>query len=173
MKSVPGRPLMNEYTLGPLGPDDANQATEIFNHYVRNTFAAYPEEPVPPAFFDHLMAHAAGYPAVALRDPDGALAGFGLLRPHSPMPVFARTAEFTCFIRQDMTGKGLGRRILGFLEEEGAKIGIATILAGISSRNEGSIRFHARCGFHECGRFTAVGMKRGALFDEVWMQKML
>ncbi|MBT8506867.1 GCN5 family acetyltransferase [Methanomicrobiaceae archaeon CYW5] len=164
---------MNEYTFGPLGPDDANEATEIFNHYVRHTFAAYPEEPVPPAFFNQLMAHAAGYPAAAVRDADGALAGFGLLRPHRPMAVFAGTAELTCFIRPDRTGKGVGARILGILEEEGAKSGIVTILAGISSHNEGSIRFHARHGFQECGRFVGVGMKFGTLFDEVWMQKIL
>jgi len=49
-------------------------------------------------------------------------------------------------------------------------MGIDTFLAHISSLNEGSIRFHLRHGFTECGRFRCVGTKRGQDFDMVWMQ---
>jgi len=45
--------------------------------------------------------------------------------------------------------------------------------AHISSLNEGSIRFHLRHGFTECGRFRRVGRKRGQDFDMVWMQLTL
>jgi L-amino acid N-acyltransferase YncA len=50
---------------------------------------------------------------------------------------------------------------------------ISSILASISSRNEGSIAFHGRLGFRECGRFEAIGRKWGKDFDVVWMQRML
>jgi phosphinothricin acetyltransferase len=49
-------------------------------------------------------------------------------------------------------------------------MGVDTFLAHISSLNEGSIRFHLRHGFTECGRFRCVGRKRGHDFDMVWMQ---
>jgi L-amino acid N-acyltransferase YncA len=61
--------------------------------------------------------------------------------------------------------------MLDHLEREGKKRGISCILASISSLNEGSIRFHARHGFNECGRFRNVGEKKGTLFDTVWMEK--
>ncbi|WP_301665067.1 GNAT family N-acetyltransferase [Methanoculleus frigidifontis] len=67
------------------------------------------------------------------------------------------------------TGRGLGSRMLAHLEREGRKQGIGCILAGISSRNMGSIRFHNKNGFVECGRFRNVGRKRGEFFDVVWM----
>ncbi len=63
--------------------------------------------------------------------------------------------------------------MLAQLEREGKEKGIRTILASISSLNEGSIRFHAQHGFAECGRFMGVGVKKGVTFDTVWMQKDL
>jgi L-amino acid N-acyltransferase YncA len=50
---------------------------------------------------------------------------------------------------------------------------VDTILASISSRNDGSIRFHKKNGFRECGRFRRVGRKFGQDFDIVWMQLRL
>jgi phosphinothricin acetyltransferase len=98
---------------------------------------------------------------------------FAMLRPYNMMSVFSRTAEISCFIAPGMTGKGLGSHLVTHLLKEGRERGIATILAGISSRNDGSIRFHERLGFVECGRFREIGEKNGLLFDVVWMQKMM
>jgi len=59
------------------------------------------------------------------------------------------------------------------LIDEAKGRGITSILAGISSRNDGSIAFHRRLGFRECGRFKAIGRKWGEDFDVVWMQRTL
>ena len=53
------------------------------------------------------------------------------------------------------------------------KQGISAILIRISSLNEGSIRFHARNGFSECGRFKKAEQKKGMVFDTDWMQKFI
>ena len=164
---------MTNYSFGPLQATDRDAVIGIFNYYIQNTFAAYPDQPVPKEFFSMFLDISKHYPSVIARDTAGTVAGFGLLRPHNPMPSFRHTAEITCFIRPDLTGKGLGSRILGLLESEGKKQGISTILASISSLNEGSIRFHAHHGFSECGRFIKVGQKKGVVFDTVWMQKFI
>ena len=162
-----------DFTLAPLKESDRNEVIDLFNYYIETNFAAFPETRVPYAFYDLVMETARGYPSAAVRDRDGVLAGFGILRPHNPLPVFNRSAEITYFIRPGDTGRGLGARVLRHLEEEGQKKGISCILAGISSRNEGSIRFHRNQGFSEVGRFREVGMKNGILFDVVWMEKMI
>ncbi len=164
---------MSDFTLLPLAGSDGAEVIDLFNYYVRSSFAAFPEKPVPPEFFDRLMQAAEGYPAVAARDRDGALAGFGMLRPFNPMPAFAHTAEVTYFVRPDVTGRGIGTAMLRHLTAEGKKRGISVILAHISSRNEGSIRFHEKQGFFEVGRFRGAGKKRGLPFDSVWMEKLL
>ena len=43
------------FTLSPLTADDREPVLAIFNHYVLNSFAAYPENEVPPAFYDTLL----------------------------------------------------------------------------------------------------------------------
>lgn len=119
------------------------------------------------------MQAAHGYPAVPPRGREGTLAGFGMLRPHTALPAFAHTAEVTYFVRPDMTGSGIGTAMFRHLEEEAKNRDNSSILAHISSRNEGSIRFHQKNGFFEAGRFHAVGKKNGIVFDTVWMEKLL
>jgi len=159
--------------LKPISPDDREAVVDLFNHYVENSFAAFPQDKVPYAFFDAMLESTRGYPTVAARDADGKLLGFGLLRRHNPMPAFARTAEITYFVAPGSTGQGIGSRMLGELERRAGEQGIRTILAPISSLNEGSIAFHRKHGFAEVGRFKEVGVKNGRAFDVVWMQKIL
>jgi phosphinothricin acetyltransferase len=164
---------MVDYTLGPITAADGTAVIDIFNDYIENSFAAYPENPVPYEFFGMFSAIIEHYPSVVVKDSAGTVAGFGMLRPHNPMPAFRQTAEITYFILPGLTGKGLGSRMLAYLEDEGRKMGITTILASISSLNEGSIRFHAKHGFSPCGHFERVGMKKGVVFDTIWMQKFI
>ena len=114
-----------------------------------------------------------GYPTGVICDTAGAVVGFGLLRAHNPLPAFAHTAEASYFIHPNHTAKLLGKMLLATLEEGARARGITTLLANISSLNPGSIAFHRRNGFRECGRFLNVGRKNGQAFDTVWMQKML
>jgi phosphinothricin acetyltransferase len=162
-----------EITFSPVTAAEREAIVDLFNYYIEHSFAAYPEQKVPYEFFTHFLNTCRNYPSVVARLPDGTIAGFGLLRPHNPMPAFLHTADITYFIRPDLTGKGLGSKMLDRLEDEGKQQGITTILASISSLNEESIRFHANHGFTECGRFKGIGRKRGIVFDTVWMQKFI
>jgi phosphinothricin acetyltransferase len=114
-----------------------------------------------------------GYPALTARDEQGNILGFGMLRAYSPFPTFSKTAEITYFIKPGYTGKGIGKRILESLIADAGAKGITSIIASISSLNEGSIEFHRKNGFVECGRLKEVGNKRGKTFTVVYMQKML
>jgi len=165
--------MQTQVQLAPISPADRDAVIDLFNHYVRSSFAAFPDREVPSSFFDLLMEAAGGYPTLAARDSGGILLGFGLLRPHHRLPAFAHTAETTYFIAPGRTGQGLGSRILEELERQARARGIATLLAPISSLNEPSIAFHLKHGFVEAGRFRRIGLKMGRCFDVVWMQKML
>ena len=157
----------------PISPKDRYSIIEIFNYYIENSFSAYPEKKMPYEFFDTLLKMSVGYPTVAAKNENGKVLGFGLLRPHSQIPTFSHTAEITYFITPEYTGRGIGRSMLTYLINEAQQRGIATILASISSMNEGSINFHTKNGFVECGRFQKICKKKGCSFDIVWMQLIL
>jgi phosphinothricin acetyltransferase len=140
---------------------------------VENSFAAFPEEPVPSLSFNLLLNMSAGYPFLVAKDGEGKVLGFALLRPHNPVPVFFRTAEIACFIAPEHIGAGIGSAMQDVLLQEARGKKISSILAGISSLNSASIAFHKKRGFQECGRFQKIGRKWGQDFDVVWMQKMI
>jgi len=163
-----------DYKLEPISSEDRKSVIDIFNHYAENSFAAYLESKVPYEFFDMMiMEMSLGYPDVTAKDASDRVVGFGMLRPHHPMPAFSRASEISYFILPEWTRKGIGRSILEYLIEGAKEMGITTILASISSLNEGSLAFHRKNGFQECGRFKEIGMKKGRSFDVIWMQRML
>jgi len=159
--------------IAPLTKDSQKEIIDIFNYYVENSFAAYPEQKVPYEFFDHFLKMCEGYPALTATDEQGNILGFGILRAYNPFPTFSQTAEITYFVKQGYTGIGIGKKILDYLLAQARDRGITSIVASISSLNEGSINFHKKNGFVECGRLREIGNKRGKNFDVVYMQKML
>lgn len=162
-----------EYSIAPMSEDDRQAVIDIFNYYVENGFAAYPEKKLPYEAFDKFVEMSKGFPTGSIKDRNGKTVGFGFLSAHNRTPTLSQTAQVTYFIHPDHTGKGLGKMLLRSLEKGAVEIGITNILAHISSLNPGSIRFHEKNGFKECGRFRRVGKKEGREFDTVWMQKML
>lgn len=160
-------------TLYPIQECDRLPLIGIFNHYIENSMAAYLEQPLPPSYFDVLMKLCEGYPAYVAKDEAGSVVGFGILRPYHPAPAFAATAEVTYFLHPQATGGGIGKLLLDRLVEEGRARGLKSILASISSANEGSLRFHLKNGFKECGRFVGIGTKRGSRFDVIYCQRFL
>lgn len=157
-----------------MTPEHSEDVMDIFNYYIENSYAAYPEVPLPSEFFNKFLELTKGYPAFVLKNrASGKVIGFCFLRPYNPFPVFRHTAEITYFIEKGEVGKGVGTQALEKLEEEARKRGIRKLLADISSENPQSIHFHAKNGFRECGRFHGVGQKKGKNFDVVWMEKTL
>ena len=158
-----------------MAEGDREAVIDLFNYYIENSFAAYPEEKVPYGLYDRFLKLTEGYPAFAVRDEEhgGRFVGFAFLRPYHPVPSFLRAAEISYFIEPRYTGKGVGSALLERLVAEARKRGIDTILANVCSLNEASLRFHERRGFSECGRFRRVGRKKGRDLDAVWMQRVL
>ena len=160
-----------EYSIRLVGDDDWGAVADVFNHFVATSPAAYPEDPVSLSFFRDRHRASADYPFVVVESAGGVV-GFAYLSPFHLVPTMRRSAQVTYFILPEHTGKGVGERLLGLLLERGRAMGVDNFLAHISSLNEGSIRFHRRHGFTECGRFRRVGTKHGQDFDMVWMQRL-
>jgi L-amino acid N-acyltransferase YncA len=161
------------FRMDPLSLADRWAVVDIFNYYVDNTFAAFPEDRVTDEFFDWLLRLSKGYTALAAKDKNGRVIGFGLLRSHSPVPTLSRTAEISYFLLPEYTRKGAGKALLEKLVEEAKIRKLSSLLACISSLNDVSIAFHKKNGFVECGCFRDIGLKKGKVFDVLWMQKML
>lgn len=153
--------------------EDAPGVRAVFNHFVQHSFAAYPTEPVSEAFDAWLAQVAAKYPVITVRGETGSIIGFGLLRAYHSAGSFSRTAELTYFLLPGATGHGIGTALLHQLIDRGRAMGLRTLLANISSRNDQSLAFHRKHGFEEVGRFRSIGEKFGEEFDVVYMQRFI
>jgi L-amino acid N-acyltransferase YncA len=161
------------YTLEPMTAAHRTAIIDIYNHYVENSFAAFPDALVGYDMFDRFLAMTAGYPALVAKTDGGEVIAFAFLRAYHPADAFKRTAEISCFVRPPHVRRGLGTLLLDRLIDGAKTIGVDNLLASISSLNDESVSFHRRCGFVECGRLPTVGRKRGRSFDVVWMQRRL
>jgi phosphinothricin acetyltransferase len=160
-----------DYAIRPVQDADWPVIAAIFNHFVVNSPAAYPDKPVKPEFFRDRHSALSDFPFVVV-EAEGRAVGFAYLSPVHPVPTMCRSAQVTYFILPNHTGHGIGTRLLEFLLDNGRAMGIDNFMAHISSLKEGSIRFHERHGFTECGRFRRIGTKAGQDFDMVWMQRL-
>ncbi len=159
------------YTIRPVREGDWSAATRVFNHYVRESPAAYLEEPVRDDFLRAWQRAAPAFPFLVV-EVGGEVVGFGFMAPFHRSPTMSRSATLTYFLLPEHTGGGIGTQLLRRLMDEGRRLGVWNFLANISSGNEGSLRFHQRHGFVECGRFRRVGSKHGREFDMVWVQRI-
>jgi phosphinothricin acetyltransferase len=68
---------------------------------------------------------------------------------------------------------GIAKKLLRTLIDHASAGGLHTIVAGIDSQNEISIKLHKQFGFKETGQITQVGYKFGRWLDLVFMQLIL
>jgi L-amino acid N-acyltransferase YncA len=162
---------MQQYTVRKATADDAHSIIDIFNYFIENSHAAFPEIKADYAAFGMLQGICRGDAFYVISDVIGAVIGFGLLRYHQRLSTFDRAAELTYFILPEHSRKGLGSSLLEKLTQDARAQGIETLLACISSLNEHSLAFHRKHGFIQVARFSRVGRKFGLDFDLVWMQK--
>jgi len=160
------------YKIRKAEEQDSGSVSDVFNYFVENSYASYETRKVGPDFYSKIRASSLRYPFYVI-ETSNLVIGFGFLRPYRNTETFRRTAEITYFILPEHTRKGLGKKLLRVLEREAREMGIATLLANISSRNDQSLEFHRKNGFRRCGTFRNIGTKFGNDFDVVWMEKSL
>ena len=147
---------------------DNNVIMQILNSFVGDSFAAYPNELVGSSFVVDCTRDAKVFLVVEINNE---VIGFGMITPYKKYSNFNHTGVLGYFIKEKLTGAGLGSKLLQELISQGKQIGITNYLAHISSYNEQSLSFHKKHGFEEVGRFKNISSKFGKSIDIVWVQK--
>ena len=102
------------------------------------------------------------------------IAGYGYCAPYRTRSAYRFALEDSIYIRQDMTRRGIGKRLLEELVRRCEGLGYRQVIAVIGdSGNAASIAVHAACGFLRVGTLRSVGFKFGRWVDSVYMQKPL
>ncbi|TDE35127.1 N-acetyltransferase family protein [Nonomuraea mesophila] len=155
-----------------LSDADLPAVAGIYAHYVTDSVATFDE--TPPSS-DDWRAKAAGITGAGLpflvADVDGQVAGYAYLAPYRPKPAYRHTVEDTIYLAPGMTGRGLGRLLLGELLDAARRTHVRRVVAVIAdSGDPSSARLHEAYGFAEAGRLRGVGFKHGRWIDTVLFQ---
>ncbi|WP_397448731.1 GNAT family N-acetyltransferase [Pseudomonas sp. NA-150] len=104
----------------------------------------------------------------------GEVVGYGYATLYRPRPAYRFTCEDSVYVRDGMSGQGIGQALLSDVIERCTQGGWRQIIAIIGdSQNVASQRLHERLGFRRVGVFESVGFKHGRWVDTVLMQRTL
>jgi phosphinothricin acetyltransferase len=159
----------------PAGVEDLPAVHSIYAHHVLHGLASFEEEPPSVEELGRRYRDVIGRGLPYLVAEYGAeIAGYGYCAPYRPRSAYRHTLEDSIYIRQDMTGRGLGKRLLEELLRRCEGLGYRQVVAVIGdSANQASIGVHAACGFMRVGTLRSVGFKFGRWVDSVFMQRPL
>lgn len=143
----------------------------IYNDAILNTTAVYDYEPhtleMRQSWF--LGKQQAGIP-VFVAVVDGEIAGFSSYGPFRAWAAYRFTMENLVYVDPRFRGLGLGEKLTLAVLDSARENGIHTLVAGIDTTNEASIRLHRKLGFKETARLEQVGFKFGRWLDLLFMQ---
>ena len=153
---------------------DFEPITAIYNEVLTNSTAIYNDRP---ATLDERLAwwkarREQGYPVLVAAD-GFVVTGFASFGDFRSWPGYRFTVEGTIHIHSSSRGRGIGTALLKELVAHAKACGKHTMIAGVDSGNQGSLRFLQRFGFEQVAHLHEVGYKFDRFLDLVLLQYWL
>ena len=157
----------------PAKKNELPELVDIYNYYVRNTTVTFNTEEVDEEqFIATFYADENNYTLDTIH-MNGRIIGYCSLNPFNKKEAYRRSVYISIYLEQSSTGKGLGREILGFLENQAMNKGCRSLIALISKENVTSCSFFEKNGYRRVGELQQAGEKFGRLLDVVYYQKLI
>jgi L-amino acid N-acyltransferase len=152
--------------------DDLNEITEIYNQAILKTVATFDTEVKTiderkKWFKDHGQKN----PLIVAEEENDIL-GWAALSKYSTRCAYSDTAEISLYVKEEFQDRGIGKRLMEKIIQEGKKAGLHVIIARITDGNKKSIHLHKLVGFENVGIMKEVGWKFGKRLDVYLMQKI-
>ena len=132
---------------------DAAALLEIYRPYVENTSVTLE------------------YDVPAVEEFAGRIPGYAYAHRYKVRFGYRFCAELSVYLREDMRGHGLGRRLYGALIELLTMMGYKNLYGIVTNPNPPSFALHEAMGFRETGREHLAGFKRGEWRDVVLFER--
>ena len=171
-----------DYTIRVAAIDDAEAMLAIYEPYVEETAITF--ETVVPSLADfrnRVKETVTRYPWILAENAQEGIVGYAYAGPFKRRAAYDWSVETSIYLRRDIRGRGIGRRLYQELERILQAMGIRNLNACIACTdrtddpflsNE-SIRFHEKLGYTLVGTFHNCGFKLGRWYDMLWMEKAI
>lgn len=159
------------FSIRPAKSDDINAITDIYNEAILTTVASFDIEPKTDAEQRIWFANHGPKNPILVAELDSVV-GWASLSEWSDRCAYSDTVEISIYVKEEFRSRGIGRKLLEAIIEEGEKVGLHTVIARITQGNNESIHLHESVGFEHIGVMKEVGRKFGKLLDVCLMQKI-
>lgn len=155
-------------------PGDAGALVALINPWITDTTITFNSIPKTERDIEVMLADkaAAGH-AVLVAEAQGALLGYATYGQFRGGIGYAHAMEHSIALSPLARGKGVGRALLGAIEDHARAGGAHVIFAGVSAENAEGRAFHLALGYGEVAVLRQVGRKFDRWLDLVLMQKFL
>lgn len=159
--------------IRPATEADQELILDIYNEAVKNTTATFDTEPRSSVEqLKWFRSHKKNHP-VMVSEQDGILNGWASLSSWSERKAYEGTVEVSVYVHYGYRGKGIGKKLLEVITNEGRVVKNHTIISRISADNKISIHMHEQIGYRHIGIMKEAGIKFGKYIDVFMMQILL
>lgn len=102
-----------------------------------------------------------------------AVVGWGAVRKYSPRAGYRNCCETSIYVAPDVTGQGIGQRLIEALLSECQSLGYHLVVVRIFADNRRSRAFHERNGFSTVGILHEAGQINGQWIDVAILQRLI
>ena len=151
---------------------DLKEITEIYNYMILNSTATFDIEPKTLKEQKIWFKEHGSKNPILVAEIDKEIVGFSSLSKYSNRCAYTDTAEISIYVKEKYQGKGIGKKLIKKIVDEGEKRGLHTIISRITDGNKTSIYLHENVGFKHIGIYKEVGFKFNKLLDVYLMEKI-
>lgn len=160
--------------------DDAEKLLSIYSPYVKNTAVSFEYDPPSiDEFKERIRKTLEKFPyLVAMHDDE--IVGYAYAGGFHTRAAFLHSAELSIYLKQNMRGKGIGRKLYSEIEKMLKDKGFINLYAVVAYAEEedeyithDSVIFHEVMGYKTVGRCNKCGCKFGRWYDILYMEKFI
>ena len=162
-----------EISLSEITNEDFPVIKEIYDHYILNTFYTFHINEISiEDLKENILVGHSKYKSFLIKS-ENSICGYCYLSQYKKRQAYDRTAELTIYLKNEYTGKGIGKCVLDKMDDIAFKAGIKVLVGIISGENIVSQNLFEKCGYSRNGHLKEVGEKYGKIMDILFYQKML
>ena len=171
---------MDTITIRTANLDDAAALLAIYAPYVEQTAITFEYEVPSLEEFRGRIAHTLRRYPYLVAEENSEILGYAYTGPFGERAAYSWAVETSIYLRQDVRGKGLGKRLYQTLEDVSRAQHVQSLYACIAYPDAddahltgNSLAFHTHLGYATVGRFPHCGYKFGTWYNMAWMEKTL
>ena len=149
-----------------MEPEDWPQVERIYGAGIETGLATF--ETAPPSWE---AWDAVNLPDLRLVAVEDRLVGWIAAKRVSSRHCYRGVVEHSIYVDLELSGRGIGRRLLDALIEKSERLGYWTIQTAIFPENVASITLHEKAGFRVVGTQELLGESNGVWRDVVVMER--